>query len=197
MTFCNLNDLEGGPEEVDDTYVCSANKLKSLKGSPIKVGSFVCRSNSLKTLEGGPKEVSHWYDCSENQLISLKGSPKIVRVFKSAYNKNLNSLKDGPEIIIDALDIFGNRITDMENVPVLLLGDLKKLSYIKYNDTRVSGLWSGIPINLMDDFVDSLNRKIDEFVKNHPEYTIDTDVRESLFPKFDDLSKKLLRKVRP
>lgn len=193
VTNCDLNNLEGGPEEVRDKYVCFKNNLESLKGSPKKVGNFICSINSLKTLEGGPIEVDHWYDCSDNQLISLKGAPKVLKVLKCAYNK-LHSLKDGPEIITDVLDIGGNNITDTQNVPVILFGGLKELHYIKMGDSRVGGLLS-LPLKIVDDFIDSLNRKIDEYINQHPEYTIDRSVEESFFPKFNELTNRLRQKL--
>ena len=67
---------------VTGNFDCSWNKLKSLKGSPIKVlRNFDCNGNKLTSLEGGPVEVGGSYYCSRNKLTSLEGGPKELGVY--------------------------------------------------------------------------------------------------------------------
>jgi len=64
---------------VTGDFSCARNDLRSLKGSPEKVGRwFNCTSNQLTTLEGGPKEVGGRFRCEGNPLTSLKGAPEKV-----------------------------------------------------------------------------------------------------------------------
>lgn len=61
-----LESLEGGPEVVDNGYVCAeCDSLESLEGAPVKVpGTFNCSDCwSLKTLKGAPKFVGKDFIC--------------------------------------------------------------------------------------------------------------------------------------
>jgi hypothetical protein len=77
---------------VTGNFICSRNKLISLKGSPRKVdGSFSCAMNELISLDGGPKEVGLNYYCYKNKLTSLIGLPiKIEGYFDCSYNQLLS-----------------------------------------------------------------------------------------------------------
>lgn len=192
-----LENLEGGPEEVRLSYTCRNNGLTSLKGSPKKVGTaFYCDENELKSLEGGPEKVGFRYDCSLNQLVSLKGAPEITAGFHCGFNK-LTSLKDGPKIITKFLDFTANPITDVTNVPLFLTDEVTKDKKIRYfshwDDNRISGLISTIPSRLADQFIDNLNKKLEEYIKDKPEYEI---VDESAFPQFHGLLSKHLHRIK-
>lgn len=59
---------------IHGNFKCWDNKLRSLKGSPKRVGGvFDCGANQLTSLEGGPKDVYGKYDCSYNMLTTLEG----------------------------------------------------------------------------------------------------------------------------
>ena len=61
---------------VSGTFDIAGNKLKSLKGSPIKVGGrFICLGNLLDDLVGGPKSVGDDYNCTYNKITKLTGFP--------------------------------------------------------------------------------------------------------------------------
>lgn len=196
----DLENLEGGPEEVKASYTCNNCGIKTLKGSPKKVGlRFYCLYNySLENLEGGPQDVGSYgtglYNCSGNLLESLKGAPKNIVEFDCSWN-HLTSLKDGPERIYNRIDFEGNDLTDTENVPLILPKVGGKIKYIEEGGGyRFSGLFA-LPIKIAERFVENLNRKIDEYISHHPEYTIDKNVEESVFPKFDELSSRLRQKL--
>lgn len=77
------------------SFVCSFNRLVSLKGSPREIDEhFDCSYNKLTSLEGGPELVGEDFNCSRNQLTSLKGSPKKVGKNFICSNNQLTSLKD-------------------------------------------------------------------------------------------------------
>ena len=76
-TFNKLTSLKGGPKEVGGYFWCSENQLTSLEGAPRKVGhDFVCRYNKLTSLKGAPEEVGGNFDCSHNPL--LVGRPEFI-----------------------------------------------------------------------------------------------------------------------
>ena len=81
----SLKSLNGTPKKVGEYFNCSnCASLESLEGAPEKVGrSFYCLGcTSLKSLEGAPKEVGSFFDCSKcTSLKSLEGAPKKVDSF--------------------------------------------------------------------------------------------------------------------
>jgi hypothetical protein len=69
---------------VKNSFICSDNKLISLKGSPNRIGGhFNCDRNKLTTLIGGTKILKtptrfttrSVYSCDKNKLTSLEGGP--------------------------------------------------------------------------------------------------------------------------
>jgi hypothetical protein len=63
-------DLEELPDLSNDivlhNFDCSKNNLKSLKGSPERVGSiFNCSFNDITSLDGAPKEVGKYFICAQ------------------------------------------------------------------------------------------------------------------------------------
>ena len=59
----DLNDFKGLRfGKVTEYFLCGGNKLKSLNGSPKKVGGgFYCWKNPLITLEGAPLEIGEYF----------------------------------------------------------------------------------------------------------------------------------------
>ena len=95
----HITSLEGGPRAAF-TYSAFDNKLITLKGAPKYVFIFNVASNNLTTLEHSPLLVGGNFSINSNKLISLKGCPKIVGGdFVVSYNKSLESLEHGPEIV--------------------------------------------------------------------------------------------------
>lgn len=65
--------------EVSGSFICSYNRLKSLKGSPrIVEKTFDCSNNQITSLIEGPKQVGRHYDFSYNQVSSLEGLPTFI-----------------------------------------------------------------------------------------------------------------------
>ena len=82
--------------KVSEYFWCYDNQLRTLEGSPRKVGgSFYCSGNQLRTLEGSPREVGGDFYCHENPLISLEGAPEVINhvfFFKNTeFRYNLQS----------------------------------------------------------------------------------------------------------
>jgi hypothetical protein len=74
-----LRTLEGSPRKVGGNFSCFSNQLRTLEGSPREVvGGFYCFRNQLRTLEGSPRVVGGHFNCSENLLISLEGAPEVI-----------------------------------------------------------------------------------------------------------------------
>ena len=54
---------------VDGEFICSHNRLVSLKGCPYYVGEgFYCHDNRLTSLEHCPSEVQYGFNCRENAV---------------------------------------------------------------------------------------------------------------------------------
>ena len=82
-----LKSLEGGPTEVGGGFYFSQTGVKSLKGSPKRVGIFGCNTNNIKSLVGGPEHVDGTYDVGNCLLTSLEGAPKSCDSF-IAYSRS-------------------------------------------------------------------------------------------------------------
>jgi len=78
-------------------FICSYNKLLTIKNSPKYVGGkFDCSYNYIQTLVGGPDQVTT-YLCNNNKLKNLEGSPKYVKFFNCSSN-NIISYDDAPVV---------------------------------------------------------------------------------------------------
>ena len=93
-----LTSLKGAPQEVGGSFHCSRNNLTTLEGAPNKVGRhFYCDNNRLTSLEGAPNEVGGYFYCRNNNLTSLEGAPQEVSGdFYCGYNPNLVLPKTKP-----------------------------------------------------------------------------------------------------
>ena len=113
VVSCNsLKSLDGSPKKVGGHFYCfNCNSLTSLEGAPKEVGGgFYCDSSkSLKSLEGAPKEVGGDFYCSGcNILTSLKGAPKEVRKDFSCINcESLISLEGAPKEVGGIFECYG------------------------------------------------------------------------------------------
>lgn len=76
-----LKSLEGAPSEVGGEFNISETGIKSLKGSPKRVGIFGCNDNNIKSLVGGPEHTDGTYDVGNCLLTSLEGAPKSCESF--------------------------------------------------------------------------------------------------------------------
>jgi hypothetical protein len=102
---------------VKGDFSCSGNQIKTLEGSPIKVGGdFYCSINQLITLEDAPIEVNGDFWCYSNKLTSLKGSPKEVNGFNCEFNE-LVTLEGGPIKVIRTFYCGYNQLTSLEGAP--------------------------------------------------------------------------------
>ena len=62
------------------------------------------------------------------------------------------------------------------------------------NDKRLYGIQSSIPSTKLEiEFIDNLNKKLEEYIKDKPEYEI---VDESVFPRFNGLVFKNLNRIK-
>ena len=75
---CELISLKGAPQRIDGMFECYRNKLTSLIGGPKNVrDEYICYDNNLTSLEGVPVRVES-FDCSYNPLRTLMYSPSFV-----------------------------------------------------------------------------------------------------------------------
>ena len=98
-------------------FYCHYNQLRTLKGSPNKVGGyFYCYNNQLTTLEGSPSKVGGDFGCHYNQLTTLEGSPREVRGDFYCSNNQLRTLKGITEIIDGDLFLENNPIYNISSL---------------------------------------------------------------------------------
>ena len=114
----SLKSLNGTPKKVGEYFNCSnCASLKSLEGAPEKVGrSFYCLGcTSLKSLEGAPKEVGTNFDCGNcTSLKSLEGAPEKVGNFYCYGCTSLQSLKGAPKKV--GKDFYCRNCTSLKSL---------------------------------------------------------------------------------
>lgn len=120
------------------TFDCSMNKLTSLKGSPLEVGTaFYCTQNQLQTLEGGPQTIGTSYHCSGNLLTSLYGAPTKIPTFFHANTNQLKTLEFCPQSV-RTMNVTDNPIETLKWYPL----ELEKKLRISHETVRIAGLES-------------------------------------------------------
>jgi hypothetical protein len=92
--MCELESLEGCPDNVGGNFNVSFNALETLEGGPSYVGkNYNCSYNFLKNFEGSPKVILGNFTVNHNELKSIKGFPLEVQgILDISYNKNNYSL---------------------------------------------------------------------------------------------------------
>jgi hypothetical protein len=90
-----LTTLKGAPSHVGGVFDCSMNALTSLVHSPEYVGrDFYCGRNKLTNLKGAPEEVGVEFNCNGNPLTSLEGAPNVIPAwFVVSYSPDLPLLR--------------------------------------------------------------------------------------------------------
>lgn len=127
-SFNKLTTLEGAPLSVGSSFSCSGNNLSSLGGCPQEVGeNFRCSYNNLSSLSGCPKEIGSSFYCSNNKLTSLEGAPVLIGESFDCSKNELTSLIGSPEIKKSSrpksfFNCSDNKITSLEGVPTSGLG---------------------------------------------------------------------------
>jgi hypothetical protein len=85
---------------VNGYFECGDNYLTSLKGCPVRVGSwFYCHGNNLTSLQYSPQYVENGnFSCDNNKIESLQYCTELIRSdFSCSYNK-LTSLEHHPTV---------------------------------------------------------------------------------------------------
>ena len=86
--FNKLKSLKNCPQKIGSIFDCSFNRLKSLEGCPENVGDFYCQYNKLTSLEGCPENVGGDFQCSGNKIeLKLPDYVKLKGKFKNKINK--------------------------------------------------------------------------------------------------------------
>tara|TARA_X000000368_G_scaffold101260_1_gene78094 strand:+ start:2195 stop:2932 length:738 start_codon:yes stop_codon:yes gene_type:complete len=121
----NLTNLKGLPEIVDGVLSVNSNKLTSLEGCPKKVKyDMYLHENELTDLEHFPKRANGSVYLRDNKLTSLKGCARKVNGDFILYNnKNLTSLKYGPQSVTGDYNAISCGIRTLESIPNNLKSD--------------------------------------------------------------------------
>jgi hypothetical protein len=86
-----------GLVDIKGSFLCGNEGLEDFLGIRFgKVsGHFYCWGNQLRTLEGSPRKVGEDFNCADNPLISLEGAPEVIKCdfrFKNTWFRyNLQS----------------------------------------------------------------------------------------------------------
>lgn len=116
----NLRTLAGSPQKVGKGFFCYENELTSLEFCPKKVGTyFNCSKNKLQSLEHAPRKVSVFI-CSDNQLISLVGAPAETTATFDCSRNQLTNLIGCPQKIGQDLHCSHNQLTSLEGAPLYI-----------------------------------------------------------------------------
>lgn len=115
---------------IKGSFICSSNKLTTLKGCPEKInGSFNCSHNQLTTLEHAPSSIGKGFYCNNNLLTSLVACPDIINGSFDCANNKLITLEGCPDIINDNFNCSNNQLTNFDFFPK----EVKGLLFMKRN----------------------------------------------------------------
>lgn len=103
--------------EVTGNFMLNHTDLKSLEGSPRKVGGdFLCKGHDIPTLEGAPEIIGGDFLFVDNGLMSLEGAPRKVggdfnfgsdiQRYSRVGKNNITSFKGIPENSINVNKFF-------------------------------------------------------------------------------------------
>lgn len=119
-----LTTLKGCPQEVHGTFKCLNNYLTTLEHAPLIVGNgFYCSKNLLTSLKGCPEKINGSFNCSHNQLTTLEYAPSSIGKGFYCNNNLLTSLVACPDIINGSFDCAENKLITLEGCPDIINGN--------------------------------------------------------------------------
>jgi hypothetical protein len=101
---------------VNGYFECGDNHLTSLKGCPVRVGSwFSCYGNNLTSLQYSPQYVENGnFYCGSNKIESLQYCTELIRGYFSCYDNKLTSLEYHPTVY-GKFSCWNNQINTFED----------------------------------------------------------------------------------
>ena len=157
LQFLPLKNIRVKFNIINGDFICSFNKLETLKGCPeIVNGDFLCRDNELVSLKYSPKIVKGTFNCCFNKLELLEDCPHIIEGNFYCNNNKLTSLKGGPKEVYGILNCSVN-LLNIEGLKYL--PDNIEKNYIKIKFNHKLGLLQDIESFLM------LKEKVEEILK--------------------------------
>lgn len=132
--------------EVLGDFVCSQNKLITLKGMPKTIkGSFVANNNQLTSLAYFPKHIEEDINLGSNQLTSLEGLPKKCYANLDVRSNHLTSLKGCSEQVKSGFICSFNQLSSLEFGPKKVASYFchsNQLTNLDYAPEKISGVFS-------------------------------------------------------
>lgn len=123
ISNCGIIDLRNCPDEVENDFICSRNRLKNLVGGPKKVGGdYDVTLSHLNDLKGSPEKIYGDFICGYNNLADLTDGPKYVVGSYLVDNSLLVSLEGAPKIIGGHFDCSFNLLDDLKGGPISVCG---------------------------------------------------------------------------
>ncbi len=101
---------------VNGYFQCGRNRLTSLKGCPVRVGSwFSCSYNILTSLQYSPQYVENDnFSCGNNRIESLQYCTELIRGNFYCYDNKLTSLEHHPTVY-GKFYCYNNQINTFED----------------------------------------------------------------------------------
>ena len=145
-----IKSLKGSPQRVGGNFDCSYNKLTSLEGAPQEIGGdFFCLCNKITSLEGSPQRVKRIFGCSNNNLTSLVGGPQEVDDFDCGRNP-LTSLVGAPQVVSGYFSCMNTKLTSLEGAPLEWKGNYSNFYRNPISEDTLDLVWKTMRKNKID-----------------------------------------------
>jgi hypothetical protein len=123
ISSCGLISLRGCPDDIEQDFICTNNRITDLKYGPTEVGgNYDVRQSGLYKLDGAPRIIHKDFDCSYNNIDDLKGGPLEIDGSYYAANGTMTSIEGAPDIIGANFDVSYNFLTDLYEGPLIVNG---------------------------------------------------------------------------
>lgn len=119
-----LKNFNNFPDEITGHLNISYNRIESLENGPLVGGNYICSHNKIKSLKGIQKTINGNFECVNNSFINLIGSPTNINGNFDAVLNNLETLEGGPE------NIKGNVHINSKKLPIEIRENYKFIKFI-------------------------------------------------------------------
>jgi hypothetical protein len=142
-----ITTLEGCPEEVGESFICSNNLLDDLKFGPKKAKRYYCSNNYLNSLDGISDDCEEISAAGNNisDLKALSNRDSISGVLMLYKNPLLKNLEGCPKTIGKGLDVSACGLESLEGCATEVGGDFicenNKLQSLEFGPKKVGGFY--------------------------------------------------------
>lgn len=183
IELTTLEGLEFGNIRLD--FVVASNLLRSLKGSPRRVGgTFYCYSNPLESLEYSPKIVGKDFVFNSTNILNLIGSPyRIGGKFEGLFLKNPITLEGAPRFVGGVFNVEDRSSGKLK----MESGEWNPDGWIKYSENK---LMKTLPYTNSEWWIERLNGSYDiddiEYLSSLLDFRAFDPVRDRIFSEISE-----------